>query len=410
MQMADDITLLLRGLTTASSNSVSSPPILPSEMEGVCRTNHHISSPSHYHLPNNTQPLKRKSDSPEDHTEQRKKQKRVVRLSPDLVSRVLSYAMDSDPICVFDLLVPEWHVCKRRFPQIEMMMELTRVVTYTRDSDGKASSLTVNCYHGGRDHVFLPMKIPDHRILTLNRLYHNEALWAFCHEGTQVFRFAMDALPANIAEESFLELKGDVFPIRGKRTLDILPFDDELNPRPKRKIPGTETHLFKLFRHIIVHSPLWLMQIDARSIAGPATPISDENLEALDVDIDFDCASSLWLSWRQMPMLESVLLDLRVYSHDKNTCRGIVGKVEVMQQAQVMSRYLNLNLLVIAGLQSYSFRTSYMHYTAERIEEDDEMDGEPNWIKLFMGAVRPGGKLILVDRLTDLDLGLVANR
>ncbi|KAI1410890.1 hypothetical protein F5Y13DRAFT_191970 [Hypoxylon sp. FL1857] len=314
---------------------------------------------------------------------------------------VFSSAIDSDPICAFDLLVPDWSVCKREDPLLERYLEITRVVTYTPGNDSKASSLNVSFDHDDRDHILLPIKSLDDRLLRLNKRYCNEVVRSFFQEGTQVFRFAADTVPADVLEESFISSVESVFPIRGRRALDILPFDDEITNPPKKKTPNGETHIFKILRHIVIHSPLSLMDVDARSLVGQDTIIDEANLEALDVDIDFDRASPMWVSWSQMTRLESVLLDLRIYSHDLNTTRGIVGKGEIMRQAREMGRWLRLKLLVIAGLQSYTFETDYNDYTTKRVEEDDGIDGEPNWIKIFMGAVRPGGKLVLVDRLMD---------
>ncbi|KAI0838852.1 hypothetical protein F5Y06DRAFT_303488 [Hypoxylon sp. FL0890] len=387
--------------TAASSDGDRSPNPLQSQTDGLSNTDHRAPSPSKYHIPVKPKPPKRKSKDRPGGKKKKRKTKSDVQLPPEVLSRIFSSAMDSDPICALDLLVPDWRICKRENPLLEKCLEITRVVTYTRGSDGKASRLAVNFGHGDRDHIFLPMKSLDDRLLRLNKRYYNEVVRSFFQEGTQVFHFAADTVPENITDESFLEPEGKTFPIRGRRTLDIIPFDDETTNPPKKKTPNGETYIFKILRHVVIHSPLSLMDVDARTIVGPEAQISEANLEALDIDIDFDRAAPLWLSWSQMPMLESVLLDLRIYSHDLNTRRGIVGKSEIIRQAREMGRWLRLKLLVISGLQSYSFETSYESYTAKRVEEDDEIDGEPNWIKIFMAAVRPGGKLILVDRLMD---------
>ncbi|KAI1136909.1 hypothetical protein F5Y05DRAFT_419831 [Hypoxylon sp. FL0543] len=375
-------------LVATSSDGNSYPDILQSHAIGSSATD--------------SQPPKRELSPSEDGLrEKKRKMNAAVRLPPEVLSRILSRAMDSDPICAFDLLVPDWSVCKRENPLIEKYLEMTRVVTYTRGSDRKASSLTVNFDHNDRDHIFLPMKSLDDRLLRLSKTCHNDAVRSFFQEGTQVFHFSTDSVPENVGDESFLNYTERAFPIRGRRTLDIIPFDDETARSPKKVMPDGETHLYKILRHVVIHSPLSLMDVDARIVVGPESQINDVNLEALDIDIDFDRAAAMWLSWSQMPKLESVLLDLRIYSHDLNTNRGIVGKNEIIRQAREMGRWLRLKLLVIAGLQSYTFETSYHSYTAKRIEKDEEIDGEPNWIKIFMAAVRPGGRLILIDRLMD---------
>ncbi|KAI2463250.1 hypothetical protein F4781DRAFT_417218 [Annulohypoxylon bovei var. microspora] len=228
------------------------------------------------------------------------------------------------------------------------------------------------------------MKALDDRLLTLNKWCYNETVRSFYQEATQVFQLAQDTLPEDITQESFLTHIEETYPIRGQFLREFLPFDDDLPRVANRMTPDGRSYAFKLLRHLVVHSPLALMGVSARSMVGPGTGISDDNLEALDMAIDLDRASPIWLSWSQMPKLESVLLDLRVYSHDINTDRGCIGKYEIIRRAQEMGRWLKLKLLVIAGLQSYAFATSYESYTTERIECEDEIGGEPNWIKIFM--------------------------
>ncbi|KAI0850566.1 hypothetical protein F5Y00DRAFT_252257 [Daldinia vernicosa] len=324
-----------------------------------------------------------------------------VSLPPEIISSVLSESLLSIDQCALDLLVPDWHPRKQYNPLSDNPLNLTRVVTYTRGIDGKVGSLITSLGHGDDDHNFLPVKFPDKNLLALNKWCNNEVIRVLCLEGAQVFELAADGLPPTIAEESFLGNRRDTFPIRGKRSRGILPYDDEDPEADKKVMPSGSPYIFKLLRHIVIRSPLTLMDVDARSMIGFEAQTNDANLEALDMLIDLDRGSPLWLSWSKMPMLESVLLDLRIYSHDVNTDRGCIGKGEIIRRAQEMGRWLRLKLLVIAGLQSYSFDTSYDACTAELVEEADEIDGGPNWIKIFSPAVRPGGKLILVDRLTD---------
>ncbi|KAI1397278.1 hypothetical protein F4819DRAFT_503575 [Hypoxylon fuscum] len=309
--------------------------------------------------------------------------------------------IDSAPRCALDLLVPDWKACNREDPLRERALKLTRVVTYMRGVDGKGDNFTTTFGHDDGDHIFLPMKSLDDRILRINTRYHSETLRSYFNEGTQVFQLTADTIPSDATGESFLVNWRDAFPMRGQRSRSILPFDDEQPGALKRKIPNGSPYIFKLLRHIVIHSPLALINVDARTMIGIDAKISDDNLEALNKAIDLDRASHLWLSWSEMPMLQSVLLDLRIYGHDLNTDRGCISKGEIVERAKEMGRWLRLKLLVIAGLQSYSFNTSYELYTAKRIMEDDEVDGEPNWIKIFMPAVRPGGKLVLVDRLNE---------
>ncbi|KAI1467605.1 uncharacterized protein F4812DRAFT_471580 [Daldinia caldariorum] len=325
----------------------------------------------------------------------------VTPLPLEIISAISSRSLYCKSQCVFDLLVPDWHACEPYNPLVSNnTLNLTRVVTYTRGIAGKFGSLKTNFGHGNDGHVFLPVKIPS-RLSMINKCWNDENMRICLLEGAQIFELTADGLPHNVAEESFLKDRVDIFPIRGKHSKGILPYDDEQPGAEKKTMLSGSPLIFKLLRHIVVRSPLALMKVDARSMVGPEIQINNDNLEDLNWRIDLDRGSPIWLSWSQMPMLESVLLDLRIYSHDLNTERGCIGKGEIIKRAQEMCRWLRLNLLVIAGLKSYSFDTSYDVYSMELIEEVDEIDGEPNWVKIFLKALRPGGQLILIDRLID---------
>ncbi|KAI1774971.1 hypothetical protein F4818DRAFT_451906 [Hypoxylon cercidicola] len=346
--------------------------------------------------------LKRKLDVYEESPREWKRRKVECnpKLSPEMLSAVWLRCLDTEPKCAFKLLVPDWRICDGENPIHEEAPGLTQVATYMRGSDYLASTFSTTSGHDRSDHIFLPFKSLDDRLLVANMWSHNETLRLFFQEGAQVFQLGENNLPDDVTNESFLRNWRDIFPMRRDHMRSILPFDDE-QPEEKRTTPKGRPYFFKLLRHIVVSSPLTLMNVDARSMVGPGTDISEANLEALNKAIDLDRTSHLWISWSKMPMLESVLLDLRIYSHDLNTDRGCISKGELIQRAREMGRWLKLKLLVIAGLQSYCFSTSYKSYTAEQIEQADEVDGEPNWIKIFMQALRPAGKLVLIDRQFD---------
>ncbi|KAI2609386.1 uncharacterized protein GGS25DRAFT_484465 [Hypoxylon fragiforme] len=348
---------------------------------------------------------KRKLDVPE--ADSPKKKKRRLSDSPppqlplEIVSMIITAATDSTPKCALDLLVPDWNICNGNNDKLQRdMLDSRRVVTYTRGIDGGVGTLSSAAGSADHSHIFLPMQTLDTDLMSVNEAFLDENIRSFFQEGTQVFQLTANYPPPDVAEASFLKWWRDSFPLRGERSRLILPFDDEVDGTPKREMSSGGPCLFKLLRHIVVNSPLALMDVNARSMVGPGTGISEKNLKALDDAIDLDRAAHLWLSWSQMPMLKSVLLDLRIYSHDLNTERECISKYDIVRRAEEMGRWLQLDLLVIAGLQSYSFQASNEVYTAGQIEEVDEIDDEPNWIKVFMPAVRPGGKLVLVDSLT----------
>ncbi|KAI1383077.1 uncharacterized protein F4822DRAFT_440765 [Hypoxylon trugodes] len=329
-----------------------------------------------------------------------KKRKRVTRtnhqVAPEILSMILSNAMGSEPRCAFDLLLSDWSACKK-----SSSGPLMRSIIYTKGTISSASSLWETFEHHDKDHILLPTKTRDERLVMINQLCHNEVVKIFFRQSAQVFELGPDSLPDNIGEESFLDTWEEAFPIRGRRSRGILPFDDDDFRPPEKSAPFGTPHIYDLLRHIVIRSPLTLLDLDARGLVGPKAKIGYANLEVLDMAIDLDRASPLWVSWSQMPSLESVILDLRIYSNELNTERGCIGKHEIIERAQEMGRWLRLKLLVIAGLQSYMFETSYKSYTMEQIETEDELGSKPNWLKIFMPALRPGGKLVLLDRLNN---------
>ncbi|KAI0000614.1 hypothetical protein F4779DRAFT_604709 [Xylariaceae sp. FL0662B] len=348
--------------------------------------------------------FKRKSHAREGSPRGRKRRKTDhVYLPREIVSMIVSRAMDREPQCILDLAVPDWNICRRRNPALEQVLEHTRVVTYTRGAaEGELGVLTWKHEHHVDDHIFLPTQCLDERFLKVDRWCCNEAVRSYFQNGVQAFPLGVESHLNDVADEPYLSNWRDAFPMRGRRARSILPYDDEYSEVAKMETPLGPPHIFQLLRHIVIHSPLALLNIDARETVRRETGVSDIDLEILATAFDLDRASHLYLSWSQMPKLESVLLDLRVYSHDLNTDSGCISKPDILGRAYEMGRWLRLKLLVIAGLQSYSFfETSYESVTAEEIENEEELNGEPNWIRAFLPALRPGGRLMLIDRLED---------
>ena len=114
--------------------------------------------------------------------------------------------------------------------------------------------------------------------------------------------------------------------------------------------------------------------------------------------------SQLMLRWQAMEGLEVLAVDLRVYSRPG---RPHVDIYEVRRLARSL-RGKGLKLLVIAGLRSWSM---YDEGRALKVADVEggwwdpnlmiwRMSGRigANWWKEFMRAVRPGGRLVFVDR------------
>lgn len=326
---------------------------------------------------------------------------------PELMAMVISHSLEAEPKCAFDLVVPDWNICqdkvvKAGHKNLERMLNSSQVVTYTRGTDSEPGKFSSNFSRGYRDHLLTPFIDFDPNAIAVNAMFSSEYLKQFHRGNTHVFTLGTSDLAGEAANEVLDSSNWrDAMPLRGQKAKAVLPYDDEPVGATKTSAFLGSAPAYRNFRHIAVHSPLELMQINAESLAKSGQVTNLSSCEALDSALDLDRSAHLWLSWSQMPNLESVFLDLRVYSHDLNTDRRCVSKFQIISRAQEMGRHLQLGTLVLAGLQSYSFHTSYKTLTVTDIEEWDEIAGEPNWIKVFRSAVRPGGKIVLVDRLAD---------
>ncbi|KAI1342454.1 hypothetical protein F5Y15DRAFT_429766 [Xylariaceae sp. FL0016] len=340
--------------------------------------------------------LKRPAETSDDESVIPKRQKREceARISTEILSLVFSEAMDSPPQCALDILVPEWNICTRANPNLEQVLESTRIVSYTRGREDRVGTLVCSFGHGDQDHILLPMKRFDDGLAVLNKMAYEEVSRDLYRNGTQIFRLTHIALSNQKAQTCH-------FPLRSAKSREILPYDDEHADTEKKISPHSGKPIYTHLRHVAVHSPMELRGITAASMPEQGHPMSDEELRHLDQAINLDLSSPLFLAWSLMPQLESVLLDLRVYSHEQNTERGILSKRTIVQRAAEMGKYLRLKLLVIAGLCSYDFEMRHGGISAEDAESRAEIDGEPNWIRAFRQALKPGGKLVLIDRVSD---------
>jgi hypothetical protein len=115
-----------------------------------------------------------------------------------------------------------------------------------------------------------------------------------------------------------------------------------------------------------------------------------------------------------MAALETLCLDLRGYSlpRGRTLSEGDVAKIARSLEGK------GLGLLVIAGLRSWWRYPGADPLTVAEVEEgvwsdqrqlwlNPRDEREVNWWKVFRGAVRPGGRLVFVDRHDGGQLGLL---
>ncbi|KAI1432010.1 hypothetical protein GGR50DRAFT_689297 [Xylaria sp. CBS 124048] len=306
---------------------------------------------------------------------------------------ITSQTLSSVPRCALDLVAPDWNVCQRENAELESSLRMTRIVTYTRGKGQQVGTLSCDFDHSDESHILTPWVDFDRNAAVVNVGFSSDYMQQFYRSHTHVCTLGTSDLAIESAGEVLADNWRNLMPLRNQRMRDILPFDDEPVDAVKMKAVPLSTPIYRYLRHIVVHSPLELTKLSAEN--------QQQQAEAFDNALDLDRSAHLWLSWSQMPRLESVFLDLRIYSHELNTKRRCLSKSQIMARAQEMGRHLQLKTLMLVGLQSYIFETDYTDVTANDIEERNEIDGEPNWIKIFRPAVREGGKIILVDKVVD---------
>lgn len=167
-------------------------------------------------------------------------------------------------------------------------------------------------------------------------------------------------------------------------------------------------YAFERIRHLVVNSVPALAGIEAEDLGMmPATrcPQTQRNLEYLEERLEHERGAHLRIRWDAMERLETLCLDLRGYSMPEHSYLWVE---DVFQLAQSL-RGKRLKLLVIAGLRSFGY---YSGFDPERIEDVEGGTWDPvlgawmskkkgvgiNWWKMFEGTVRPGGRLVFVDK------------
>ncbi|KAI1172590.1 hypothetical protein F4777DRAFT_590411 [Nemania sp. FL0916] len=312
---------------------------------------------------------------------------------------VISESQIVEPRCAIHLLVPDWNICWNESSGSRRATEIS-VTTYERGLGFRLGSLSYKFYHGDSDHILTPTRKFDSNAAPMSTGFASEYARQFYRKHTHVFTLSVDDLPGGVVEVLHSDWRS-VLPLRSQELRTIVPFDDEPSNISKGMAGPGSVPIYQYLRHLAVHSPLALMKVDANSFAIKGGANNEVRREALNDAIDLDRSAHLFISWSRMSHLESVFLDLRIYSHDLNTTRRCLSKSHVVDRAKEMGRYLRLRILVLAGLQSYSFGVSYEGRTVQAIEQMDQIDGDPNWIKIFRPAIREGGKIVLVDKLTD---------
>ncbi|KAI0530422.1 hypothetical protein GGR58DRAFT_493545 [Xylaria digitata] len=246
----------------------------------------------------------------------RRKTENATYLPPQLITMVIERLVEDEPRCALDLVVPDWNICPRKTPGLEVLPRNIRIVTYTREIGTQVGSLSCKFDHGDEDHILTPVAKFNPNAAVLNKNFSQEYMETLCRSHTHVFALGIDGLPGQAFGELFGNDWGNIMLLRDERIRAILPFDDEPSDTAKMRASPIPTPIYEDLRHIVVHSPLELMEENAHKLGIIGDIDNRDEMGAFDDALDLDRSAHLWLSWSRMPKLESVFLDLRVYSHN----------------------------------------------------------------------------------------------
>lgn len=336
---------------------------------------------------------------------------------PEIVTQILVQANRHDAPCVFQLFTPEWDICghTHREGRLREALRTVRVDTYTVLEDGPGE-VSTSFNHGQEDHLYLPML--DYPALAddLPPFYRRELLKAWAGDRLVI----IDERRGSVGSLSDPDLPLQIHcrPIlRDPLMTSLLPYIDKPFSSGTWAIEGlcdphepAPTRLYKFIRHLMFRVRLDYLDLvagDFEDTTHGRNPVAGENFPWVEAWLTHERMSQLVVEFGNMPRLESLFLDLRGYSRDlfedehflRLATENLLGK--------------GLKLLVIAGLRSGPW---YPGPTALTLEVEGSSEGSSrdlndwgqprmqsswHWIRRFRRAVRPGGRLILVDRACD---------
>ncbi|KAF3812208.1 Urea active transporter [Colletotrichum gloeosporioides] len=316
----------------------------------------------------------------------------------EIQHNVLSELLSTSSPCVFALFVPEWGVCSHGNDPVNAVYDIQRTEVYTRGFNGSRGTFVSGKVHRESDHVSFPLKtnISCRTIEELKSRFPAAMDWALkdlertqLHRYHQIFPRAPD---------------DDVGKHMAHGGLVFGEYDPAEQHKPEHPpVQTAETQMCELPRHLMFHSVPKDPWFRLRLRRNPEAKIGFGMRFFVEAG-----ASMLQVDWSVMPQLETVFLDLRSYGRRYRGSRGKPEDDGIRRGAAEMSRCLRLQDLVIAGLRSGCKYVRPPGWQLCDWEVDEwEVDGEVNWVKVFCGAVREGGRLVFIDRrVLDVDWGM----
>ncbi|KAK1769403.1 hypothetical protein QBC33DRAFT_617557 [Phialemonium atrogriseum] len=290
---------------------------------------------------------------------------RLPQLPLELIIKILAMSLEEEPVCAFNLLAPEWNLCGRQH--------------------GGQGHLSTTFDHCSKDCIHLPLMHDPRGLPPLEPYLDRELVkeWS----GTNTMVLGQTPWYIGPLSDSELARKAMVPPVPGTTGAPI-------------------TFIYERIQHLVLNTvpSLWdLKNTDFGTMPDYPQDIAPGVLEAIDAQLAVERSFHLIADWAAMTRLESVFLDVRPFSRSK------LGEADIAAAACGLAGR-GLKLLVVAGLRSFEYYTGPepMEMGPDSDAEDDGKDGgrayNPggwDWIRLFRDAVRPGGKLILVDKQLD---------
>lgn len=306
---------------------------------------------------------------------------RLTNLPVELQHQVLYQLLASSGACAFALFVPDWGVCAHGADPVNQIYDLQRTDVYIKSEDGTAQGTFVSgAAHDEDDHVFMfPSSAADRDAHAACGLTEQLAArfpaaldWALRDVGrgrVHVFQQALPRAPDDVVGR-YMSTGGLVYDRAtqqdGSQRCEEPPRHLVFNGAPKDP---------------------WLRLRQRRDRATRA---------AFELRLVVG-AEMLEMDWAAMTQLESVFLDLRAYG------RGAMEEEGIRRGAARMG-CLRLCRLVVAGLRSGTGALREAAPPCDWERDDREPGGGVNWVKVFSGAVREGGRLVFVDRrMFDVD-------
>lgn len=331
----------------------------------------------------------------------------LPQLPPELVTRILAMALETEPVCAFDLFVPDWNLCSGKHAELEEVLRSTRFDTYTAGEGGQGY-VSTTFGHCGIDCIHLPLM--EHRgLLPIEPNLDREMVKEWSSRSVMIFQQKYQKL-GPLADPDLADKVGGCFLLRNPDAVKLYPYVDlpgaALLTVPA--VPGTAPgegrtiFLYERMRHVMFNADSKLFPLGASDFGiMPDHPmdVAQDTIDKVRLRLEVEQFSHLLVNWSLMPRLETLFLDLRKFSWD------VLDDMAVVEDAARRLAGKGLELLVVAGLRSYALYPGPAEMVWENCrgptDRSDFYPGGVDWIRMFKLAVRPGGRLILIDKQLD---------